>query len=145
MVYVGNIIVNTPKIDADNIYSMLSQSSKVYDRKGKELLTLYSGENRTNVKYKNLPDDLKNAFVALEDKTFWTHHGFNIIRIFGAIKEKIVSGGSVGGTSTITQQLARNVFLKNRMTERSMKRKIQEAWYAIQIEHSLTKEEENLG
>ena len=141
MVYVGSIIVNTPEIDADNIYSMLSQSSKVYDRKGKEILTLYSGENRTNVKYKKLPDDLKNAFIALEDKTFWTHHGFNIIRIFGAIKEKIVSGGSVGGTSTITQQLARNVFLKNRMSEHSMKRKIQEAWYAIQIEHSLTKEE----
>ena len=141
MVWVGMIIYETPKIDADNIYSMLSQSSKVYDRKGKEVQMLYSGENRTNVKYEDLPDNLVNAFVALEDKTFWTHHGFNVIRIFGAIKEKVTSGGSVGGTSTITQQLARNVFLKDRMTEHSMKRKIQEAWYAIQIEHSLSKEE----
>lgn len=141
MVWVGLIIRDTPKIDADNIYSLLSQSSKVYDRKGKEVQMLYSGENRTNVKYEDLPDNLVNAFVALEDKTFWTHHGFNVIRIFGAITEKVTHGGSVGGTSTITQQLARNVFLKDRMTERSMKRKIQEAWYAIQIEHSLSKEE----
>ena len=141
MVYVGMIIQETPKIDADNIYSLLSQSSKMYDRKGKEVQTLYSGENRTNVKYEDLPENLVNAYVALEDKTFWEHHGFNVIRIFGAIKEKLVSGGSVGGTSTITQQLARNVFLKDRMTEHTMKRKIQEAWYAIQIEHSLSKEE----
>ena len=141
MVWVGMIIYETPKIDADNIYSLLSQSSKVYDRKGKEVQMLYQGENRTNVKYEDLPENLVNAFVALEDKTFWTHHGFNVIRIFGAIKEKVTSGGSVGGTSTITQQLARNVFLKDRMTERTMKRKIQEAWYAIQIEHSLSKEE----
>ncbi len=141
MVWVGMIIYETPKIDADNIYSLLSQSSKVYDRKGKEVQMLYSGENRTNVKYEDLPEDLVNAYVALEDKTFWTHHGFNVIRIIGAVKEKLVSGGSVGGTSTITQQLARNVFLKDRMTERSMNRKIQEAWYAIQIEHSLSKEE----
>ena len=141
MVWVGKIVYDTPKIDADNIYSLLSQSSKVYDRKGKEVQMLYSGENRTNVKYEDLPDNLVNAFVALEDKTFWTHHGFNVIRIFGAIKEKLTSGGSVGGTSTITQQLARNVFLKDRMTEHTMKRKIQEAWYAIQIEHSLSKEE----
>lgn len=141
MVWVGKIIYETPKIDADNIYSLLSQSSKVYDRKGKEIQVLYSGENRTNVKYEDLPDNLVNAFVALEDKTFWTHHGFNVIRIIGAVKEKVTSGGSVGGTSTITQQLARNVFLKDRMTEHSMTRKIQEAWYAIQIEHSLSKEE----
>ena len=141
MAYVTTIIVNTPDIDADNIYSLLSQSSKVYDRKGKELLTLYASENRTNVEYEKIPDDLVNAFVAMEDKTFWTHHGFNVIRIFGAIRDKLVYGGSVGGTSTITQQLARNVFLKNRMSERSMKRKIQEAWYAIKIEHSLSKEE----
>ena len=141
MVWVGKIIYETPKIDADNIYSLLSQSSKVYDRKGNEVQTLYSGENRTNVQYEDLPENLVNAFVALEDKTFWTHHGFNVIRIIGAVKEKITSGGSVGGTSTITQQLARNVFLKDRMTEHSMKRKIQEAWYAIQIEHSLSKEE----
>lgn len=141
MVYVTVIIYHTPKIDADNIYSMLPQSSKVYDRKGKEVLTLFAGENRTNIKYEDMPEDLVNAFVALEDKTFWTHHGFNIIRIFGAIKEKLTNGSSVGGTSTITQQLARNVFLKDRKSERTMKRKIQEAWYAIQIEHSLTKEE----
>ena len=142
MIYVGMIISSTPKIDADNIYTLLPQSSKVYDRQNKEILTLYVGENRTNVKYEDIPEDLVNAFVALEDKTFWKHHGFNIVRIIGAITEKITgSSGSIGGTSTITQQLARNVYLKDTMSERSMKRKIREAWYAIQIEHSLTKEE----
>lgn len=141
MIYVAVIIHNTPKINADNIYTMLDQSTKIYDSNKKKIETVFIGENRVNVKYKRIPKDLVNAFVALEDKTFWKHHGFNVIRIFGAIKDKIFSGGSVSGTSTITQQLARNVFLKDRMTEHSMKRKIQEAWYAIQLEHSLSKEE----
>ncbi|MGN0709631.1 MAG: transglycosylase domain-containing protein, partial [Anaerovoracaceae bacterium] len=123
------------------IYSILSQTSTVYDRNGKTVDKVYEGQNRINVKYKDIPDNLVNAFVALEDKTFWKHHGFNIIRIFGAIKDSIFSGGSVSGTSTITQQLARNVFLQSSMSEHSMRRKIVEAWYTVKLESHLSKKE----
>ncbi|MDD6154778.1 MAG: transglycosylase domain-containing protein [Eubacteriales bacterium] len=142
-VYTAVIISRAPKIDTDmdNIYSLLSQTTTVYDRNGKTAGKVYSGQNRINVKYKDLPENLVNAYVALEDKTFWKHHGFNWIRIMGAIKSAVTSGGSVSGTSTLTQQLARNVFLPQRMTEHSMKRKIIEAWYTVQLERNLSKEQ----
>ncbi len=139
--YAGYCIKHAPEIDTSNIYDNLTQSTYIYDDKGKRIDTLYSGENRTNVKYEDLPKDLINAFVALEDKTFWEHHGFNFIRIVGAIKNSVFGGGRISGTSTITQQLARNVYLPEDMSERTLRRKIVEAWYTLEIEHDLSKEQ----
>lgn len=141
MIYVVAVIATAPKIDTDKIYETLSESSIIYDDHGKKVDLVYSGENRTNIKYDNAPKNLVNAYIALEDKTFEKHHGFNFIRILGAIKETIFSGGQVGGTSTITQQLARNVYLKSRMTERSLSRKIVEAWYTLKLENNLSKKQ----
>ena len=73
-----------------------------------------------------MPEDLINSFVAIEDKTFWKHHGFNFIRIAGAIKDSILGGGEISGTSTLTQQLARNIYLAETKSERSLNRKILE-------------------
>ena len=134
-------VATAPEADVENIYSVLNQSSTVYDANGQKVETVYSGSNRTNVKYNQIPKNLINAFVALEDKTFWKHHGFNFVRILGAIKESISGGGSVSGTSTITQQLARNVFLQKSMLQHSMKRKVQEAWITIKLERKLSKEQ----
>lgn len=140
-IYAAVIISQAPKIDTGKIYSILSESSVIYDDGGNAVDKICSGENRTNIKYDDLPENLVNAFVALEDKTFWDHHGFNFIRIIGAIKDKIVSGGAVSGTSTITQQLARNLFLKESMYDHSMKRKIIEAYYTTILESELTKKQ----
>ncbi|MDO5568429.1 MAG: transglycosylase domain-containing protein, partial [Eubacteriales bacterium] len=140
-VYAVITIANAPKIDTGKIYSILNQSSTIYDMNGKKVEQLYTGSKRTNVKYDKLPKNLVNAYVALEDKTFWKHHGFNYIRILGAIKESVLGGGSVSGTSTLTQQLARNVFLSESMYTHSMKRKIIEAWYTVKLEHNLTKQQ----
>lgn len=139
-IYVGVIISQAPKIDTDDIYTILTESTVIYDDDGKEIDTVYTEANRENVEYKELPENLVNAFVALEDKTFWDHHGFNIVRIFGAIKDSFTSG-HISGTSTITQQLARNLFLKEKMTEHTLERKIIEAYYAIILEKELSKEE----
>ena len=97
--------------------------------------------NRSNAKYKNIPKNLRNAMVAIEDKTFWDHHGFNFIRIFGAIKDSIFGGGKITGTSTITQQLARNVYLPESKSSHTMKRKITEAYYTVLIEKKLEKDQ----
>ena len=140
-IYVGVVISQAPKIDTDDIYTILTESTVIYDDDGKEIDTVYTEANRENVEYKDLPENLINAFVALEDKTFWEHHGFNIVRIFGAIKDAITSGDHISGTSTITQQLARNLFLKERMSEHTLTRKIIEAYYSIIIEKELSKEE----
>lgn len=140
-IYAAIVIIKAPSIDTDDIYSILSESSVIYDDEGNAVDKIYSNENRTNIQYEDLPKNLVNSFIALEDKTFWDHHGFNFIRILGAIKDKIISGGSVSGTSTITQQLARNLFLKESMFDHSMKRKIIEAYYTIILESKLSKEE----
>lgn len=138
--YCAVIIIKAPSIQVDDLNSLLNISSTLYDDKGKPVDNVFLDQNRKIVKYKDLPEDLKNAFITLEDKTFWNHHGFNIIRIFGAIKDGIL-GGSISGTSTITQQLARNLFLSDRMTERSLDRKIVEAYYTVILESKLSKED----
>ncbi len=143
-IYVGGLILtaDTHNIDADNIYSRLSQRSTLYDDQGEEIESVFSEDgNRDNVTYSEIPENMVNAIVAIEDKTFWKHNGFNFIRIAGAIKESIFGGGEISGTSTLTQQLARNIYLAETKSQRSMNRKILEAYYAVLIEKSLTKEQ----
>ncbi len=145
-IIVIKIIKETPDINPTNIYSMLSQSSVIYDINGNTVDNIYSGDAlRTNVEFSEIPRQLIDAFVCIEDKTFWDHHGFNLIRIGGAIWQKL-SGQSnrIGGTSTITQQLARNIYLVDTKSSRGMDgiiRKIREAYYTIQIEKTLSKEQ----
>ncbi|MBR6472291.1 MAG: transglycosylase domain-containing protein [Firmicutes bacterium] len=139
--YVAKIIKNTPDIDTDDISSLLSQTSIIYDSDGKQIEKIYGDKNRTIITIDKIPENTQNAFIALEDKTFRTHHGFNIIRIFGAITQKFLHGGVIGGTSTITQQLARNLYLEDTMEERSIERKIKEAYYAYLLEQRLSKDE----
>ncbi len=141
-VYTATVIAHTPPINAGDIYSLLSESSILYDDEGNEITT-YSidGGNRINLSYDEIPKDLVNAVVAVEDKTFWEHNGFNVIRIFGAVKESLTSGDEISGTSTITQQLARNVYLAETKSVRSLNRKISEAWYTVILERNLSKEQ----
>lgn len=139
--YVYKIIKSADAINPDDIYTILTESTVIYDDAGKKIDTVYQDSDRTIVTYEQIPEDLINAIVALEDKTFWNHHGFNYIRILGAIKEAVFSGGEVSGTSTITQQLARNIFLRDSRFDHSYERKIIEAYYTRILENELTKEQ----
>lgn len=140
IIYAGITIFRAPSIDTKDISSLLSQSTVIYDDSGKELETVYSGTSREYINIKKIPDNLQNAFISLEDKTFRTHSGFNFIRILGAIKEGIANGGHISGTSTITQQLARNIYLKESQYDYSFKRKIVEAYYTMLLEKNLSKD-----
>lgn len=141
-IYVGVVFATAPKVDTDDIYSMLAQRSVLYDADGNEIENLYFSEgNRTIVDYEDIPEDMVNAVVAIEDKTFWDHNGFNFIRMLGAIKDSIFGGGQISGTSTVTQQLARNVYLSEIKSQRSLNRKISEAYCTIILEKNLSKEE----
>lgn len=132
--------MDSPEINPDDISSILTQSSTLYDDEGNVIDDIYIGDGmRTNVLYNEMPQDLVDAFVAIEDRTFWTHHGFNIVRIFGAIRDSILHGGGIKGTSTLTQQLARNIWLPDEKSDRNLGRKIQEAFIAMQLENKLTK------
>ena len=139
--YATIVIVRAPKIETNNIYSLLSQSSVLYDDSGQIIDNVFADENRTIVSIDQIPDHVQKAFIALEDKTFETHHGFNIIRIFGAIKDALFNGGRISGTSTLTQQLARNLYLMDEMQDRTLSRKITEAYYSVILESKLSKSE----
>ena len=139
--YAAITIAHADEIHPEQIYNTLEVSTHIYDDKGKLTNDIYLSENRDIVKYEELPENLKNAFIAIEDKTFWTHKGFNFRRIFGAIWNSVSGGGEISGTSTITQQLARNIFLPEEKSVRSIKRKIIEMYYAHEIEEELSKEE----
>lgn len=135
------IITKAPKIDPVNIYDNIQQSSVIYNDEGRAVDSAYYTQDRKICKYEDMPENLVNAFVALEDKTFWKHHGFNWTRMIGAVFQSIAGSGKISGTSTITQQLARNVYLPETMSTRSIKRKVLEMYYAAVIERKLSKKE----
>src|SRR5213082_2475696 len=93
-------------------------------------------QRRVVAGYHDFPPVLLDALVLIEDKAFYRHWGINVWRIAGAAFRDIESGGKVQGASTLTMQLARNLFLS---PDRSFHRKIQEALLAVQIERRFTK------
>lgn len=136
-----SVVMTSPSIEPDNIYTLLAENSVLYDDQGNSIESLTSEGLRTNITYDQLPEDLTDAFIAIEDKTFEEHNGFNVVRIFGAVIESVTKGGTISGTSTITQQLARNLYLAETKSVRSMTRKIREAYYTVLLEKQLTKEQ----
>ncbi len=114
-----------------------AQTSFIYDANG-NLITEYKGiENRVMVSIEAMPIYLQQAFVAVEDARFYTHDGIDLKRIVGAFVSNLTSSSTQGG-STITQQLIKNTLLSS---EQSYKRKIQEAYLALQLETTYTKDE----
>ncbi len=138
---VKNALTDIQPIDPSKINTLLVENSVILDSNGNELEKLNRDGLRTIVKYSDMNPNLINAYVATEDKTFFEHSGFNIIRMFGAVKDSVFSDKRIQGTSTITQQLARNLYLFQIRSERSIDRKIKEAYYTIQLEKYLTKEQ----
>ena len=134
--------VKVGSINQESLYSNIERSSILYDIDGTEIDTLHYTEDRTIVPISEMPDDLKNAFIAIEDKTFYKHHGFNFRRMFGAVLSKLLGRSSaISGTSTITQQLARNAYLAEIKSRRSISRKLSEMYIAWRLEHKLTKDQ----
>ncbi len=115
-----------------------SASSQIYDVNGKLISTIHSVENRLPVPMSKIPKNLQNAFIAVEDARFYQHVGVDPRGIIRAVWSNITNRGVSEGGSTITQQLAKNALLSQ---ERTLKRKIQEAILALQIERQYSKNE----
>jgi penicillin-binding protein 1A len=109
--------------------------TELYDDHGR-IIGTFALQRRVVAAYDDYPQILRDALISTEDKDFFEHSGINVWRIVGAAYRDIVSGGKVQGASTLTMQLARNLFLS---PDRSFHRKIQEALLAIQIERRFTK------
>ncbi|GHP12792.1 penicillin-binding protein 1A [Lentilactobacillus fungorum] len=114
-------------------------STKFYDANG-QVISRLGSQNRDYVKSKNIPKTLKQAVVSIEDRRFYKHHGVDPIRIIGATISN-VTGSSLGlqGGSTLTQQLVKLSVFSTAASDRTLKRKAQEAWLALKIERQYSK------
>ncbi len=114
-----------------------SSITELYDDQGR-VIGSFALQRRVVANYNDFPPVLRDALISIEDKDFYRHWGINVWRIAGAAYRDIESGGKVQGASTLTMQLARNLFLS---PDRSFHRKIEETLLAIQIERRFTKEQ----
>jgi len=114
-----------------------SSTTELYDDHG-QVIGSFALQRRVVAGYNDFPPVLRDALISIEDKDFYRHWGINVWRIAGAAFRDIESGGKVQGASTLTMQLARNLFLS---PDRSFHRKIEEALLAIQIERRFTKQQ----
>jgi penicillin-binding protein 1A len=127
---------NLPQIDELEHYRP-STTTDLYDRKGR-IIGSFALERREVVGYDGFAPVLRQAVLSIEDKSFESHWGVNVFRVAGAALHDIRSHGRAQGASTLTMQLARNLFLSS---ERTATRKLQEAYLAIQIERTFTKQQ----
>src|ERR1700735_717095 len=134
---VGLVLVYTtdlPQVDALEAYRP-SSITELYDDHGR-VIGSFALQRRVVAGYDDFAPVLKDALISIEDKDFYRHSGINFWRIVGAAYRDVESGGKVQGASTLTMQLARNLFLS---PDRSFHRKVQEVMLAIQIERRFTK------
>jgi penicillin-binding protein 1A len=127
---------NLPQVEQLEHYRP-SSTTELYDDQGR-IIGAFALQRRVVSTYEDFPPVLRDALVSIEDKDFYRHSGIDVWRIVGAAYRDVESAGKVQGASTLTMQLARNLFLS---PDRSFHRKIQEALLAIQIERRFTKQQ----
>ena len=115
-------------------------SSKIYDSKN-ELIADLGSERRVNAQANEIPTELVNAIVSIEDHRFFSHRGIDTIRILGASLRNLRGGGGLQGGSTLTQQLIKLTYFSTSTSDQTLSRKAQESWLAVQLEQKATKQE----
>jgi len=118
--------------------SFIKQTTSIYAEDGEVIDTLFGGQNRTVVPIDQIPPSLQEATISIEDRGFYDHFGFDFKRMGKAILVDIQHMAKVQGASTISQQLARNLYLT---LDKTWERKIKEAVLTIQLELNYTKEQ----
>jgi penicillin-binding protein 1A len=136
---VGLLLVYTvdlPQMSDLERYRPIS-TTEIYDVHGQSIGS-FALERRIVVNYNDFSPTLRQAIISIEDKNFESHWGVNLFRVAGAAYHDIFSKSRAQGASTLTMQLARNLFLSN---ERTLTRKLQEVLLSLQIEHTFTKQQ----
>ena len=139
---IKGILDNLPDVTSDSLIPQGYQTV-IYDQKGNEVTTLStSNSNRIYAYYDEIPEDLRNAFIAIEDERFWTHNGIDV-RGIGRAAVTALTGGRKSGASTITQQLIKNQIFNVGLDEttflQTVQRKIQEQYLAVELEKVMEK------
>ncbi len=136
-VLVGSYILSAPKLTEEDLTATVS--SKIYDKDG-QLIADLGTEKRSNATTEEIPTDLANAIVAIEDQRFYNHRGIDVIRIAGSLLNNL-TGGKLQGGSTLNQQFIKLTYFSTSAEDQNLKRKVQEAWLSLQLEQTKTKQE----
>ncbi|MGO4541469.1 transglycosylase domain-containing protein [Paenibacillus sp. 2TAB19] len=128
------IFLRTQSLPAASI----SQTSQMLDLNGNVIDTFHAGENRRSVKLEDISHYVIEATLAIEDRRFYDHSGFDVKGMARAVMVNVQSMSARQGASTLTQQLARNLYLTH---ERTWQRKMKEAMYTVQLEMNYSKDE----
>jgi len=137
IIVVFQIASQLPDVEMISTY-VPDETTKIFSAEGELIADLHKEENRAIVPINHISDHIKLALLAAEDSNFYNHYGIDMKGIARAFVVNVMHGGAVQGASTITQQLARNVFLNKR---KKIIRKIAEILLSLQIEKHYTKEE----
>ncbi len=132
------VVKTAQPINAASIQNMLDESSFIYDSNGNLIEKVHGSNYRTIVSLEKIPKDLQEAVISIEDERFYSHPGVDIKRIGGALLYDIKTRSLAQGASTITMQLAKNLYTS---PEKDITRKIKDAYYALEIEKQLNKDQ----
>lgn len=130
-------VVHWQKLDPVRL-TRLAQTSRLYDREGSLVTVLRGPENRTVVRLSQVPQHVRDAFIAAEDLRFYSHNGFDLVRIFGSVVANLRAQSYAQGASTISQQLVKLTHLSS---EKTLARKAEELYLSIQLEAMFEKDE----
>lgn len=133
---VSSYINDAPPLDPN--YLEMVETSYIFDSNEKVVAPVHGEQHRIAVDLGEVPDHVKQAFIAIEDERFYEHSGFDLYANIRAAYANLLAGSIVQGASTISQQLVQNAFLS---TETTIKRKVQEIYLAMRIENIYSKEE----
>ncbi len=136
LTFIGNAIEDLPSVDSLREY-VPPLVTQVTDSNGQPVGEFFT-ERRTTVPLTQIPVDLRSAVMAIEDTDFYTHWGINLRAIMRATSANLMAGRVVQGGSTLTQQLAKTIFLTRKKT---LGRKFKELLLTLQIEHRYSKDE----
>lgn len=139
--YTFAVIKSAPTLDVNSILEP-NETTILYDNKGNFVTNYITTSQRYVVESSEIPTNLKNAYISIEDERFYEHKGIDVKRILGAVvnnvKSKLQGSSSLQGGSTLTQQLIKNTLLTD---ESTLTRKIKEAYLALGLERQLEKDE----
>ncbi|WP_050747996.1 transglycosylase domain-containing protein, partial [Peptoniphilus sp. oral taxon 386] len=136
--YVLSVIKRAPKIDPENYRTVINETSRVYDDKEQLIQTLVLNEFSEYVNIDKIPINLQKAVLAIEDERFYSHGAVDFKRVIGATVANLKAHKIVQGGSTITMQLAKNLYTDY---QKSFERKLTDIFYAYELESVLTKDQ----
>ncbi|MDD7363120.1 MAG: transglycosylase domain-containing protein [Peptoniphilus sp.] len=136
--WILSILSSIPENDLSDLKVSIAETSTILDAKGNMIDEVDPSVFSENVSLDQVPDHVKEAFLAIEDRSFYDHHGLDLRQILASLRSNLKSGQIERGGSTITQQLVKNVYLNS---DQSIDRKVKEAYITLALEDTLSKDD----